>query len=227
VNFQHQRENQLADSQHVHAHFLPAYNFIGLWKPCEHGFYNPFTDRDNLGFYGSLERYAAFNPAKQFGQIPIIGMSSPQTEPALRARDTRCMMLLAMLNDHDLGSWNAGGRDSQVIGALRRARNQFRPWEKDVTFAGYWENGALVAATPAAAVRVSLYRRPDQLLLIVGNPGDETADVRVKPVWSKLNLDPACLHPVDAESDAVLTWDRQTLELTIPRHDLRVIRLAP
>ena len=121
LNSQHNRPDYLSDSQHVYAHFLPAYNFIGLWRPCERGYYNPFKDRDNLGFYGSLDRYAAMNPSTAFGQIGQIGMSSPQTEPALQVRDTRCMMMLAMLNDQDLGSFGAG-RNPKMIGQLRLAQ---------------------------------------------------------------------------------------------------------
>jgi methylmalonyl-CoA mutase C-terminal domain/subunit len=49
-----------------------------------------------------------------FGQIPMIGMMSPQnTDAALFARDTRCMMMLTFLNDQDVGSF--GARDTRVV----------------------------------------------------------------------------------------------------------------
>jgi hypothetical protein len=225
VNFQHQRFNGLADSQHCHAHYMPAYHFIGLWRPCEHGYYNPFKDRDNLGFYGSLERYAAYNPSKQFGQIGQIGMSSPQSDPALKARDTRCMMMLAMLNDQDLGSWNAGGRDSAVIGKLRGARNRFRHWEKDVEFVGYWENAEWVKSD-SPSVPVSLYRRPGSLLLVVGNVGEEPATATIQLQWAKTGLKPAEVQAVDAETgDAIPVHGG--LKLQVARHDVRVVLIAP
>jgi hypothetical protein len=226
VNFVHKRPNFLADSQHCHAHYLPAYHFIGLWRPCERGYYNPFPDRDNLEFYGSLERYAAYNPSKAFGQIGQIGMSSPQKDRALRARDTRCMMMLAVLNDQDLGSWNAGARDSEVIGRLRRARNLFKPWEKDVEFMGYWENAGMVRAAPGT-VRVSLYRRPGSVLLVCGNVGDKTVTASVQPEWDKLELESSGnLLAADAETGAPLPADGG-LKLEIPRHDVRLVLIAP
>ncbi|HOL65835.1 MAG TPA: DUF6067 family protein, partial [bacterium] len=224
VNYKNGKINFLSDSQHCHAHFLPAYNFIGMWRPCERGYYNPFPDRDNLEFYGSLERYAAYNPAKQFGQIAQVGMSSPQTDPVLKSRDTRSMMMLALLNDHDLGSWNAGARDSQVIGQLRAAKNRFRPWEKEVSFLGYWENSGFVQAQPES-VRISFYRRPDGLLLFAGNVGDKPVSARINLFWNKLGLDPASLTALDAETDQMLSLNNLSVE--VKRHDLRVILIAP
>ncbi|MCM8768757.1 MAG: carbohydrate-binding family 9-like protein [Candidatus Omnitrophica bacterium] len=224
VNYQNKKINFLSDSQHCHAHFLPAYNFIGLWRPCERGYYNPFKDRDNLEFYGSLERYAAYNPAKQTGQIAQVGMSSPQSDPELKARDTRCMMMLALLNDHDLGSWNAGGRDGQVIGSLRAAKNRFRPWEKEVSFVGYWENSQFLQVSPEN-IRVSFYRRPDSLLLLVGNVGPETITAWLRILWEKLDLDPRKLVALDAETNQPLTLS--DLKVEVKRHDLRVILVAP
>ena len=35
VNAIHSRLDLSGDSQHVHAHFMPAYGFIGCWAPCE------------------------------------------------------------------------------------------------------------------------------------------------------------------------------------------------
>lgn len=224
VNHQHQRLNCLSDSQHCHAHFLPAYNFIGLWRPCERGYYNPFPDRDNLEFYGSLERYAAYNPARQFGQIAQVGMSSPQTDVLLKARDTRCMMMLALLHDHDLGSWNAGARDSQVIGSLRAAKNRFRPWEKEVEFFGYWENSEFVRCQPES-VRVSFYRRPEAILLLVGNTGEKDTLAKLDISWEKLGLKPQDLSACDAETEELLNI--RNLAVEIKRHDVKVLLVAP
>ena len=233
VSFQHDRPNFLEDSQHVHAHFMPAYNFIGLWTPCEHGYYNPFKGQDNLDFYRSLDRYAAFNPARQFGQIPMVGMASPEGwgkdgDPAVFARDTRCMMMLAMLNDHDVGSF--GARDPKVVIGLRHARNIFRPWEKEVSFLGYWESRPLLK-TDADELQVAAYRRPDSILLIIGNVGDQALTATVEPVWSKLKLDPKGLEAVNAETgEAIpLTAGRSKtgMQISLNRHDCRLILVSP
>ncbi len=227
VNSQHKRPNLLSDSQHCHAHFMPAYGFIGMWRPCEHGYYNPFEDRDNLDFYGSLDRYAAYNPSKQFGQAGQIGMSSPkgrQGDPEVFAKDTRCMMMLAMLNDQDLGSWNTGARDSKVIGDLRLARNRIKPWEKDVNFIGYWESKDLVKAEPDS-VKVSLYQRPDGVLLVVGNVGDQPVTAKLYP--QKRLIEMFRYMCLDAETDEAIQWkDLSHWEVKVNRHDLRLILLA-
>ncbi len=248
VNFQHGRPNFLRDSQHVNGHMMPGYQFIGLWAPCEHGYYNPFPDRDNLGFYGSLDRYAAFNPAKQFGQVPMIGMSSPQWKAPLFAADTRCMMMLCLLNDHDVGSF--GHRDPRIVAKLRHARNIFKPWEKDVRFVGYWESSEFVKASPAD-IKVSLFRRPGAALLVLGNVGDATVRATIEPNWKALGLDASRVEALNTETAEKLPlpprgrgegegapskrgptltppspWKGEGFRIDVPRHDVRLILLA-
>ena len=225
VNHLHRRPNFLWDSQHVHAHYLPAYGFIGIWAPCEHGYYNPFADRDNLGFYRSLERYVAYNPGRQFGQPAMIGMSSPQPSAAPFAQDTRCMMMLALLNDQDVGSF--GSRDLRTVSRLRHARNVFRPWEKDVQFIGYWSTPAVANCAPAD-VRASCCHRSDGALWVVGNVGEEPVRASIAPDWNRLGLDPARLTAVDAESGtAVPLGTGGRFSLAVPRHDVRLVVVGP
>ncbi len=234
VNFQHKRPNYLWDSQHVRAHYMPAYGFIGIWAPCEHGYYNPFKDRDNLEFYGSLERYMAFNPSRAFGQISMIGMASSvgwHGEDAVKfARDTRCMMMLTFLNDQDVGCF--GARDPRIVNALRHARSGFKTWEKDVAFVGYWQNEEWVK-TDKPEVKTSLYHRPDGVLFVLGNVGSNDTDVVVAPDWKKLKLDPARLVAVDAESGKPLTLEGswwlspKQFKIKIPRHDVRLVVVGP
>jgi hypothetical protein len=224
VNFAHGRPNYLRDSQHCHAHFMPAYGFIGIWAPCERGYYNPFNDRDQLGFYGSAERYAAYNPAAAFGQIPMIGMSSRQSAAPAFAADSRCIMMLAMLHDHDVGSF--GHRDARTVAKLRHARNLFRTWEPDVRFTGYWRSASLVQCnTPG--VRVSLFHRPGAALLVVGNVGDKPAQATLRPQWKALELDPKQLEASNAETGERLAVTAGGLTVSVPRHDLRLVLLGP
>lgn len=228
INSKYQRANFLRDSQHVHAHFMPAYGFIGCWAPCEHGYYNPFKDRDNLGFYGSLERYAAFNPSKQFGQIPMIGMSTRQRLAPDMVRDTRCMMMLAMLNDQDVGSF--GTRDSRTVVRLRHARSIFKPWEKEVRFTGYWQSKDFVACdTPG--IRISLFRRPSTALFVIGNVGEESVKAVAEPDWKKLAIEHAKVEALNAETGEQLALSagasRQGFQIEVPRHDLRLVIVGP
>ena len=228
VNHMHRRPNFLWDSQHCHAHYMPAYAFIGIWAPCEHGYYNPFADRDNLDFYGSIDRYVAYNPARQFGQPSMIGMSSPQPAAPDLARDTRSMMMLALLNDQDLGSF--GTRDLRTVCRLRHARNIFRTWEKDVRFAGYWSTPPWVQCD-RAGVLTSLYHRPGGALFLVGNVGEQPAVATIEPDWGRLRLDPGELAAADAETGEPVPLRAgaagRGFQLRVPRHDVRLVIVGP
>ncbi len=225
LNFLYNRPNLLWDSQHVHAHYLPAYGFIGCWAPCEHGYYNPFLDRDNLDFYGSVERYAAFNPARAFGQIPMVGMSSPQKDTPSLSRDTRGMMMLAFLHDQDVGSF--GNRDKRIVARLRHARNTFRVWEEEVEFIGYWQSDDWVKVENPE-VKVSFYKRPQAVLLVLGNTSKVSTNVFVQPSWNKLQIDPQKVTLYDAETGIKLSPGEKKstgFSVEIPAHDLRLLVL--
>ncbi len=224
VNFLHNRPNFLRDSQHCHAHFMPAYHFIGLWAPCEHGYYNPFKDRDNLGFYGSVDRFVAYNPGRQFGQPGMIGMSSPQWEAAAFVRDTRNMMMLAFLNDQDVGSF--GSRDTRTVCRLRAARNIFRPWEKDTTFTGYWEAEKTVKRNNEK-VLVSYYRKGNGLLFILGNTSFQEEKVTVEPDWKTLGFNHAglnCFNPETGEAISLSAGNSKTgFSVKVPARDVLLV----
>ena len=221
VNFQRGRPNYTCDSQHVHAHFQPAYGFIGIWAPCERGFYNPFPDGDNLDFYKSLERYYAINPSHAFGQIPCaIGMSTPQGAFDLQARDTRCMMMLVLLHDQDLGSF--GQRELRTMARLREARNVFRQWEEDVTFTGFWEED-LPVQVENGEFRLSLYRRAGSALLIIANVGDKPGRSRILPDWKALGIDAATARLAAPETGRELILEQGGFAVELARHDLQLV----
>jgi len=221
VNFLRGRPNYTCDSQHVQAHYQPAYGFIGIWAPCERGYYNPFPDGDNLDFYKSLERYYAYNPSHAFGQIPCaIGMSTPQRNFALQVRDTRCMMMLTMLHDQDVGSF--GHREERTIARLRAARNVFRQWEDDVSFTGFWADDLPVRAENSD-FRVSLYRRPGSVLLIIANAGDGAGRSRIVPNWGALGIDSKTACLADPETGEEIRPKGDGFTVALARHDLRLV----
>ncbi len=225
LNHVHQRPNHLRDSQHMHAHFMPAYGFIGIWAPCERGYYNPFPDRDNLGFYGSIDRYASFNPSRAFGQIPMIGMSSTQREaPAIR-RDTRNMMMLALLNDQDVGTF--GRRDLLTVSRLRRARNHMRQWKEEVRFIGYWESSQLVKAS-SKDVLISIWSAKGRALFAAGNTGEGNVKATISVDWEKLNLNHRQFDLVNTETGRIISISGNgEFSAFIPRHDVRLLLAAP
>jgi hypothetical protein len=136
------------DSQHVQAHYQPAYGFIGLWAPCERGYHNTHRDGDMRDYYGSLERFYAHNPSHAFGQIPCaLGLHSARPHFDQQARETRVMMMLALLHDQTIGGIKS--REVRTECRLREARNVFRQWEDDVDFVGYWDSSGLLSVTGA------------------------------------------------------------------------------
>ncbi|MFW6039107.1 MAG: glycoside hydrolase domain-containing protein, partial [bacterium] len=206
------------DSQHVHAHWMPAYGLIGVWMPCEHGFYNSFPEQDNFEFYGSLERYYAMSPSHAFGQVPIVGMSSPHEAHAEITRDTRSMLMLTMLHDQSLGGF--GNRATREVHRLRQARNIFKPWTEDVRFVGYWQKPHPVKADNPD-IHVSLWRRPGAALLAIGNVDEATQ--------TTLRIDPGALglsqsfDAVDPESGEVFDVTDHTVRLRVKRHSVRLL----
>ena len=219
INHLNNRPNFLKDSQHVRAHFMPAYGFIGLWAPCERGYYNRYKDKDILEFYGSLEQYLACNPAHQFGQVPMVGLSTKKTDEAGAAKDTRCIMMVTMLHDHDVGSF--GARNLRTVCKLRQARNVFRQWEAAVQFVGYWENAQRVASG-SDDIKVSMYTRPGSALFIVGNIG-EAGVFRIRPGWKALAIDPKTARLGDPETGEDIPLKDGAFSIAIPRHDLRLV----
>lgn len=218
------KRNLTRDSQHVIAHYMPAYNFIGVWAPCERGYYNPFEDRDNYEYYGSLERYYAYNPHMAFGQPAMVGMGSPQEQADLLRRDTRTMMLLVYLHDQEVGCF--GRRDMNTSARFRHARNQFRPWEDGVSFTGWWKSKDLVAAAPAPDMVVSFYSRPKEAMFVIGNRGDKSAPATITPNWEKLGLDKDC-EVFDAMTLARCEVKNGVFQVDVPRHECRLVIAAP
>ena len=220
VNAKHNRLNLLGDTQHLHSHFMPAYNFIGVFAPCEQGYYNPFPEKDAFEFYGSMENYAAMNPAKQTGQIPIIGLSSSNKDFEKFAQDTRVMFMLTAMNDHSLGSF--GRREQWTIDRLSAARALFRQWEKDVTFVGYWQNANLCKVSDPK-VLLSAYTRKGQALWMFGNTGSKTTTFKVTPDFAKLGIKASECVLIDAETQKVIPFNGKDFTLTLKKHDIAMV----
>ncbi len=220
VNAKHNRLNLLGDTQHLHSHFMPAYNFIGVFAPCEQGYYNPFPEKDAFEFYGSMENYAAMNPAKQTGQIPIIGLSSANKDFAKFAQDTRVMFMLTAMNDHSLGSF--GRREQWTIDRLSAARALFRQWEKDVKFVGYWEKAGLCKVSDPA-VELSAYTRKGQALWMFANTGSKDTTFKVTPDFAKLGIKASECVLINAEEQKVIPFNGKDFTLKLKKHDIVMI----
>jgi len=223
VLWKHGRRNFLASAQHI-GHLTPVYGFCGVFAGCEFGLTNTVVSRDCFDVFGSMDRYAAYTAAKQIGMMPCFALTSPQKNQDDFRKDTRCMMMLTMLNDHDLGGWKQKNRNPEVIAQVRKAKNRFVPWEEDVEFLGYWTHPARASE---AAILVSAYRASDRALFVVGNTSKQAVSATVRPDWSRLGLGPADLRLVDAETGHSRTLDRQRPDggfgVTVAGHNLRLI----
>ena len=220
INAKNKRLNLLGDTQHLNAHYMPAYAFIGVFAPCEQGYYNPYVFKDAFEFFGSLDKYAAICPAKQTGQIPLIGLSSRRFEFGSFAQDTRAMFMLAALNDHTLGSF--GRREEMTVARLDSARAQFRQWEKDVTFTGYWESKDLCSISDSK-IALSAYTRKGQALLMFGNTGDKDSTFRVQPAFDKLKIDAKTCTFLNAETHEVIPFNGKEFTLNLKKHDIVMV----
>jgi hypothetical protein len=145
-------------------------------------------------------------------------------EAPVFAGDTRGMMMLTLLNDQDVGRF--GYRDFRVVCGLRHARNGFKPWKNGVVFVGHWASDAWVRAD-RPGIKVSLYRRPDAVLFVLGNLGADETEAAVRPDWGKLQLDPARLSVVNAETGGSIPVGDGVFRIRVPRHDVRLVVAGP
>jgi hypothetical protein len=77
---------------------------------------------------------------------------------------------------------------------------------------------------------VSLYRRPDSALFVIGNVGSGPVEAMLAPVWSQWKLDAGSVTAVDAETGERVTLEAgpagATFKLSVPRHDVRLVLVA-
>lgn len=137
------------------------------------------------------------------------------------------MMMLAYLNDQSAEGFY--WRDQRVESGLRHARNAFKPWEKEITFVGYWESGTLVKCENKD-VRISFYQRPDAALLIIGNVGAKEVEATIEPQWDKLKLDKGKIRALNIETGQEIPFQATSsgkgFKLAVPRHDLRLVLIS-
>jgi hypothetical protein len=221
VNYLHKLPNFLADAQH-YGHNMPCYGFLGIFAPCEGGYYGAVLDKVK-----SMDYYAALTPAKQFGQIPQIGLTPLRGADRVGfAWETRELVMMAMLHDHDLGSW--GGRDMAAVNALRACRNRLLPWQPDVAFTGYWEAGGVVQ-TGHRQLLASVYTCPRGVLLVFGNVSKENIEATVTIDWQKLGIDRPQALIADAEDAGrrLNLSPEGKLTLFVPTRGLRLVAATP
>lgn len=222
VLWKHGRRNFLSDTQHI-AHIMPVYGFCGIFNGCEGSYTKHGPDTwDNMDWFGSMERYAALSPAQAMGMVPVMSLTTSETKDKENfRRETRCMLMLTLLNDQDIGGWKVRNRDGEEIDRARKARNTFEPWSDDVRYLGYWQN-PVESSVPEFLT--SVYYAPRGALLIIGNIDKKDANGILKPDWKRLGLSGKRLILRDAETgEAIPVKQNGEFSIGITGHDFRMV----
>jgi hypothetical protein len=91
----------------------------------------------------------------------------------------------------------------------------------DVTFHSYWTQTATTAGS--SSVKSSYYQRANSTLAVVTNLGEAYSGTITVNI-AALGLNPVKAPAVDAESSLPLAMTNDVINLSIPRHDYRVIQ---
>jgi hypothetical protein len=116
---------------------------------------------------------------------------------------------------HDNVRWNAGPPVEAV--------NAFTATPPEPEFALYRDNRA-ITAEPAGDIRISYYRKPGEVLAIVGNHAREARVIVLHADLAALALKPPAAW-ADAETGELLGAGDRRLALTVPPRDCRLLRI--
>ncbi len=195
----------------------PCYSFVTFAIDGEQRFMNS-PDTDYIDQF-PLDYFRTHIMGRQFGFVPIflseIHLGAGKKEAIKKG--TRSEFALLWL--HEIISWPAYDLDQATLDNSIRAIGEFDLGAPDVVFHPYWEKDK-VATTDSKDVVATLWERPRKALAVVANLGDEKR-TKVTFDFSKLKLKPQSV--ADFESKEKLPLQDSVLELSIPRHDYRLI----
>jgi hypothetical protein len=173
--------------------------------------------------YGSNDYQERFTPeymravctGRQSGTIPtvlggIVGVD-PKGEEYVRLTRTG----LAMVLPHETFFYARG--HAATCAKVRQILGEFRTGEYEAY--PYWESQPVVRSAPKQLL-VTAYRKPDRLLLVVGNQGDEGT--------FRIGLAPDVLRgtaprAANCETGEAVDVRNGALELTLPKHDFALV----
>ncbi len=165
---------------------------------------------------------------RQFGLAPYflseIGRSGNKNYTRKTPEPTLEMAALGYL--HDVMFWPCF-YNGLALKPFQNAKLAFVDDEKnEVEFLPYWSNGKMIScANPN--VKVSAYRKPGQLFLIVSNFAKKVSNADIKLDMAKLGVKPVNLEIIDAVNQKPVLFNDSTVTVKIPPRSLRMIKLAP
>ena len=156
---------------------------------------------------------------RQFGFVPIFlsEVRLPKDKREAIKAGVRSELTLLLL--HEIPIWPAWSMDLPTVIKIHQVKGEFGYGEEDVIFHPYWEKEKVVM-TDSEDVKVSLWKRPEKMLAVVANLGEERK-ARIRIDFHKLNLSPQEIK--DYESEETLLLKDGWLNLDLPRHDFRLI----
>ena len=98
-------------------------------------------------------------------------------------------------------------------------------WRDDVRFLPYWKEG-LGIKSPSPGILVSAHMRPGQTVLWVFNTAKQDQQAAIRIDAGRLGLGQGKVSCIDAETHQPIAMKEQSLTLTVPARNWRVLRLT-
>lgn len=169
-------------------------------------------DGDYIDSYGSLEKFATYFPGLFYG-LPSFAC---QRVPIGQERQAT---LLYFLHDINWG-WTHRNPMKEITG-LTRAKAQFKPWEDDVEFHGYWQPQKILQVADDN-IKISYYTAKNRVMFMVGNLAKHAVSTTLKVDWAKLGIKPVKLTDMETNKELPINAEGG-LQVKIPARDLRLI----
>jgi len=200
------------------AFLIPAFAFADVSYDWEMGYgETDFQDRFSLDFIRteSSGLQAGMVPLVLGGVVKKSDVSWSDWLSGEKKRLTRTSLAMTLIHEIRINH-QKHAIAGDLIHQAYRTLHRFGIADETCEFVAYWRKDAAIGVE-GGDFRLSSYRRPGRLLLIVANMGDEaTAELRLDPAKLELREDVAL---VEVESGQVL----EARQVPVPRHDFRMI----
>lgn len=174
------------------------------------------------------EHFHAEHRGVQFGFVPVLlplfktihAEKWPETitDPA----PTRELLTMSLL--HDVLVWPNFCHTETVL-AAQRVKAAYGIGDADVVYHPYWRQKRAIIDSDRSDVKASYYSKPDGVLLVISNLGDEASRVRVDPSALEHFASAGEVTAIDAESGEPVGIDGGWPAIEVPAKDYRLIRM--
>jgi len=161
----------------------------------------------------------------QWGWVPVffpqLGKSPGVTKEWAYSREgTKDFLVLTLL--HDCLVWPYWCNAQEVFNTWK-AKDKFGIADANVEFLPYYDNEGMVKSSQED-VKVSFYRKPGKIMLIIANLSKEAKNAKVELNLKKLGMD-KWQNVFDAVTDEKFVLQNNVLSLSLPPRDYKMIIL--